>query len=203
MRWLGLSVALGLALPASAAIAQDTTSYQSSSSSSSSQSVVKFGLGGGVATPVGSFNDGSKLGWEGMALLTFRPWDSPVGFQVDGNFMQMSFQGGGGKTQVIDGTANIVFTIPTSAETAFKPYLIGGAGIYNVKANSDAASVPTRSVTKFGLNAGAGFDIGRGPAIFFVEGRFHNVFSGTLDNIGGTSSASLIPITLGIKFGGQ
>jgi len=201
-RWLGLSVALGLALSASAAVAQDTTSYRSSSSSSS-QSVVKFGLGGGVATPVGTFNDGSKLGWQGMAAITFRPWESPVGFQIDGNFMQMSFQGGGGKTQVIDGTANLVFTIPTSEETAFKPYLIGGAGVYNVKANPDAAGVPNRSVTKFGINGGAGFDIGRGPAVFFVEGRFHNVFSGTINNIGGTSSASLIPVTIGIRFGGQ
>lgn len=202
MRWLGLSVALGLTLSASAAFAQDTTSYQSSSASSS-QSVVKFGLGGGLATPLGTFEDGNKLGWQGMAAIIFRPWESPVGFQIDGNFMQMSFQGGGGRTQVIDGTANLVFTVPTSEETAFKPYIIGGAGIYNLKANPDAVGVPNRSVTKFGINGGVGFDIGRGPAVFFAEGRFHNVFSGSLDNIGGTSSASLIPVTIGIKFGGQ
>ncbi|HEU4588007.1 MAG TPA: hypothetical protein VFS11_05150, partial [Gemmatimonadales bacterium] len=105
MRWLGLSVALGFALPA-AAVAQDTTSY-SSASTSNPQSVVKFGLGGGLATPVGTFNDGNKLGWQGMALIRFRPGESPVGFQIDGNFMQMSFQGGTGKTQVIDGTADL------------------------------------------------------------------------------------------------
>jgi hypothetical protein len=195
MRWLGLSVALGLVLPASTAMAQG--------SSNSSASVVKFGLGGGLAIPLGTFDDANKLGWQGMALVRFRPAGSPVGFQVDGNYMQMKFEGSPsvGKTQIIDGTANIVFTIPTSDETRFKPYLIGGAGIYNIKANPDVG--PSASVTKFGLNGGVGFDIGSGPAIFFAEGRFHNVFSGTINNIGGTSSASLIPVTIGVKFGGQ
>lgn len=202
MRWLGLSVALGLALPALAAVAQDTTSYRTSSSSNPSGSAMQFGLGGGLAIPIGTFHDGNKLGWQGTALLRFRPSRSPVGFQVDGNFMQMKFKSpGAGKTQVIDGTANIVFTIPTSEETTFKPYILGGAGIYNVKANPDIGA--TRSVTKFGLNGGLGFDIGSGPAVFFMEGRFHNVFSGTLNNIGGTSDASLIPVSIGIKFGGQ
>jgi hypothetical protein len=202
MRWLGLSVALGLALSASAVVAQDTTSYRSSSSSNPSGSAVQFGLGGGLAIPIGTFHDRNKLGWQGMALVRFRPSSSPVGFQVDGNYMQMKFKSpAAGKTEVIDGTANIVFTIPTSAETTFKPYILGGAGIYNVKNKPDVGV--SRSVTKFGLNGGLGFDIGSGSAVFFMEGRFHNVFSGTLDNIGGTSDASLIPVTIGIKFGGQ
>ncbi len=204
MRWLGLSVALGLVLPASMAVAQaryDTTS--TSTSSSTSEPSVRFGIGGGLAIPLGDFKSGNKLGWQGEALVQFRPSGSPVGFQVDGNFMQLNFKGSPslGKTQIIDGTANIVFTIPTSEETSFKPYILGGAGIYNLKSKPNGLS--SSSVTKFGLNGGVGFDVGVGPAILFMEGRFHNVFSGTINNIGGTSSASLIPVTVGVKFGGQ
>jgi hypothetical protein len=194
-------VVLGLALQASAAVAQDTTTYRSSSSTSSA-SPVKFGLGGGVAIPLGDFKRGNKVGWLGTGMVVFRPSGSPVGFQVDGSYMQMKFKSpGAGKTEVIDGTANIVFTIPTSDATTFKPYILGGAGIYNIKGKPDVGA--SSSVTKFGINGGLGFEIGRGPAVFFMEGRFHNVFSGTIDNIGGTSSASLITDIIGIKFGGQ
>ncbi len=178
------------------------------------QSPVKFGLGGGLAIPLGTFDDNDKLGWQGEALVTFRPPRSPVGFRIDGQYMQMKWESGyragitgattgQGKTQVIIGTGNIVFTIPTSEETRFKPYVLGGAGVYNLRENPDAPAVSTRSVTKFGINGGVGFDIGAGGGVFFVEGRFHNVFSGTINNIGGTSDASLIPITIGFKVGGQ
>jgi hypothetical protein len=196
---------LGLALLGSSTVTAQTRSEPSP---------VKFGIGGGLAVPLGTFDDNDKLGWQGQALITFRPSGSPVGFRVDGNYMQMKWEpgysafiggasAGAGKTQVIAGSANIVFTFPTSEETRFKPYILGGAGVYNIRENPDATGVPTGSVTKFGINGGAGFDIGAGGAVLFVEGRFHNVFSGTINNIGGTSSASLIPITVGIKFGGQ
>lgn len=36
------------------------------------QSPVKFGLGGGLAIPLGTFDDNDKLGWQGEALVTFR-----------------------------------------------------------------------------------------------------------------------------------
>lgn len=80
-----------------------------------------------------------------------------MGFRIDGRFMQMKWESGyragitaattgQGKTQVILGTGNIVFTIPTSEETRFKPYVLGGAGVYNLRENPDASGVSTRSV---------------------------------------------------------
>ena len=173
-----LSIGLSLGLGASALAAQTP---------------VQFGLGGGASIPSGSTSDGLKTGWHGTALVQFMPAASPVGFRVDGSYHQMKFDGGGGKDQVIDGTANVVYEFKVSPETKFRPYVIGGGGVYNVKAKPDVG--PSPSETKFGINAGAGFNIGTASTAFFVEGRFHNVFfSG--------SDFHFIPITAGVRFGG-
>jgi opacity protein-like surface antigen len=98
------------------------------------------------------------------------------------------------KFQIIQGTANVVYTFTTAEESTFHPYLIGGVGLYNAKATGD--DVPdSESETDFGINAGAGFDFQAGAVALFVEGRFHNVFSDP-DN------TNFIPITVGIRFGG-
>jgi len=103
---------------------------------------------------------------------------------------------GEGHTQIINGTANVVFSFPVSEETRFRPYILGGVGVYNVKFKLDAGT--SASDTKFGINAGAGFDIGFGGGTFFAEGRFHNVFiSDPGDDV------KLIPISVGVRFGGN
>lgn len=174
-----LSVGLGLGLGATAL---------------SAQTPVQFGLGGGVSVPSGSSSDGLKTGWHGLALVQFLPASSPVGFRLDGAYHQMKFEGGGGKEQIINGTANAVYEFKVASETKFRPYLIGGGGIYNLKAKPDVGS--SASETKFGINAGAGFNFGASRTAFFVEGRFHNVF------VSG-SDFHFIPITAGIRFGGS
>jgi hypothetical protein len=163
---------------------------------------VSFGLGGGITIPVGSTSDGSKTGWHGLALVRFKPAASPVGFQVDGMYQRLGFSSdrvaavGAGHTQIINGTADVVFGFPVSEETRFRPYLIGGVGVYNIKDKPDAGTALSGN-TKFGINAGAGFDVGFGGGTFFVEGRFHNVFlSDPLDD------AKLVPISIGVRFGG-
>jgi hypothetical protein len=157
------------------------------------QTPVQFGLGGGVSIPSGAASDGLKTGWHGTALVRFKPAASPVGFQIDGSYQQLSFDGGGGKDQIIDGTANVVYEFATSEGSQFRPYLIGGGGVYNIKAKPDVG--PSPSATKFGINAGAGFNFGSSSTSFFVEGRFHNVF------VPG-SDFNFIPLTVGVRFGG-
>jgi hypothetical protein len=159
----------------------------------SAQMPVKFGLGGGVTIPSGSTSDGLKTGWHGMGLIQFKPAASPVGFQVDGAYQQLGFDGGGGKDQIIDGTANAVYEFQVSPETKFRPYLIAGGGVYNVKNKPD--NFASSSDTKFGINAGAGFNVQASGVGVFVEGRFHNVFVTGQD-------FHFIPITAGIRFGG-
>jgi hypothetical protein len=159
------------------------------------QTPVRFGLSGGVSIPSGSTSDVLKTGWNGTALVQFFPASSPVGFQVDGSYNRMSFddsQPVSGHRQVIDGTANVVYEFKTSADSRFRPYLIGGGGVYNLKDKSDLGSP---SDTKFGINGGAGFNFGTARTSFFVEGRFHNVF------VPG-SDFHFIPINVGVRFGG-
>jgi Outer membrane protein beta-barrel domain len=157
------------------------------------QTPVRFGLSGGLSVPSGSTSDGLKTGWNGTALVQFFPASSPVGFQVDGSYHRIAFDPSGGHEQIIDGTANVVYEFKTSESSKFRPYLIGGGGVYNVKAKTDLG--PSPSETKFGINGGAGFNFGTTSTSFFVEGRFHNVF------IPG-SDFHFIPINVGVRFGG-
>jgi opacity protein-like surface antigen len=158
------------------------------------QTPVEFGLGAGISIPSGATSNGLKTGWHGTALVQFKPPASPVGFQVDGSYTQLGFDGGGGKDQIISGTANAVYTFSVAPETQFRPYLIGGGGVYNVKAKPDVGS--SISDTKFGINVGAGFNFKTSGVGLFLEARFHNVF------VSG-SDFHYIPITAGVRFGGS
>jgi hypothetical protein len=161
----------------------------------------EFSLGGGVGIPTGAFDNTNKLGWMGLAAVSFVPEGSPVGIQFDGQYQQYKFDGGGSaKERFLIGTGNVVFKFKSSEGTAFRPYLIGGGGVYNYKATGattvGGVTSTTGSTTKFGLNAGAGFDFKAGAAGLFAEARFHDVFSPG-------ENLKFIPITVGIRFGGS
>lgn len=166
----------------------------------------EFSLGGGVGIPLGDTGDRDNIGWHGLAGVSFIPTGWPVGIQVDGQFHQFKLDdavqpaGGDLKDRLIFGTANIVYKFKTSEETRFRPYLIGGGGVYNLKttgADEVGGVIDTdNSTTKFGLNAGAGFDFKAGSVGLFIEGRFHDVFTEGTDY-------QFIPITLGIRLGGH
>jgi outer membrane protein with beta-barrel domain len=158
----------------------------------SAQTPVQFGLGAGLSIPTGGTSDGLKTGWHGTALVQFKPASSPVGFQVDGAYNQLGFDGGGGKDQIINGTANVVYNFAVSSDSPIQPYLIGGGGIYNIKAKPDVGV--SASDTKFGLNLGAGFNFQASGVGLFVEGRFHDVL------VSG-SDFHFIPIIAGVRFG--
>jgi hypothetical protein len=164
-----------------------------SGSTLSAQTPVEFGVGAGISIPSGSTSNGLKTGWHGAALVQFKPPASPVGFQVDGSYTHFGLDGGGGKYQVISGTANAVYTFSVAAETQFRPYLIGGGGLYNLKLKPDVGV--SSSDTKFGINVGAGLNFKTSGVGVFVEGRFHDVLVSGPD-------FHYIPITVGVRFGG-
>jgi len=177
------ALALGMLLSAPAARAQGA----------------EFALGGGIGIPLGSFDDVSKLGWHGLAAVSFVPNGSPVGIQFDGQFQQYKLDGTGDlKNRLLIGTGNIVYKFKTAEESRFRPYLIGGGGVYNLKTtgNVTPGTLFEGGVTKFGINAGAGFDFKAGGAGLFLEGRFHDVFTSG-------ENVKFIPITVGIRFGGS
>ncbi len=165
----------------------------------------EFSLGGGIGLPLGDFDDRSKLGWHGLAGVSFVPSGAPVGFQIDGQYHQYSLDedvvgGGDLKNRMIFGTGNLVYKFSSSEGSRFRPYLIGGGGVYNLKTTGDddvGGVIDTEnSTTKFGINAGAGFDFKAGSVGLFIEGRFHNIFTEG-------SNTTFVPITLGIRLGGN
>jgi hypothetical protein len=167
-----------------------------SANAARAQSGAEFSLGGGIDSPLGTFNDGFKTGFHGLAAVSFTPATVPVGFQIDGTYSQYKDDTPLDiKEQLIYGTGNIVWKFKTAEASQFHPYLIGGGGVYNLKPKGDDVPSGVNSVTKFGLNVGAGFDIKAGAAGLFAEGRFHDVFTSG-------ENTKFIPITVGVRFGG-
>jgi opacity protein-like surface antigen len=157
-----------------------------------------FGLGGGVVIPTGTLSDGNSTGYSGSALVRVQPPMSPVGFQVDASYTRFGLDGIDGHSRMLSGTANAVFAFPGASMA--KPYLIGGLGLYNGKTTIDGVG-SSDSQTKFGLNAGAGFDFGIGKAKLYAEGRFHAIMKGVTDPASGDEKAAyMIPLTVGVRF---
>ncbi len=166
-------------------------------SSAHAQNLMTVGVGGGITIPTGTTSDALKTGWNAEGVFQYKPATSPVGLQIDGAYSQLKANATGtaaglDKEKVWWGTGNVVFWFPTSKETKVRPYVLGGGGIYNLKDTPITGT--SASITKFGINAGAGFDFDiQNNVAFFVEGRFHNVF------ISG-GNAHYIPVTAGFRF---
>jgi len=177
--------ALGLAVILSAQVAQAQG--------------MSFGVGGGVVVPTGTLSDGNGTGWSGTALLRVQPPASPIGFQVDAFYTRFSLAGGiDGHSRLIGGTADAVYAFP--GVIMARPYLIGGLGLYNGKTTITGLG-SSNAATKFGLNAGAGFNFGVGKAQLFAEGRFHAMLKSVADpSTGAEKTAYMIPLTVGLRF---
>lgn len=139
--------------------------------------------------------------------------DSPLGFRLDAQYTRLGLSGdrrvelGGdvpviadGNASILDATANVVLAMPGANRV--RPYLIGGAGVYQLSSDvgyRDMAgralvnSAPSESETKFGLNGGAGLDVAIGSLRTFVEARAHRVFTRG-------ERANFVPITVGLRF---
>lgn len=166
----------------------------------------EFSLGGGVGFPLSDFDDIANMGWHGLAGISFVPTGWPIGIQIDGQYQQYKLDEDvvlrdDLKDRLILGTANIVYKFKTSEGSTFRPYLIGGGGVYNLKttgADDVSGVVDTdNSETKFGINAGAGFDFKAGSIGLFLEGRFHDVFFSDSPDL------RFIPVTVGVRLGGH
>lgn len=166
-------------------------------------SPVRFGLMGGATVPLSDFSDFNKTGWNAGALVSIGVPLVPVSFRVDGQWHQLKAKNieGAADSRIIDGTANVVYTFGAALPTKF--YLIGGAGVYNVRFTDPNDSGVHASGTKFGLNAGVGFKFQLTGFATFIEARYHNVFKGTAVGAVDDSNAKslqFVPISVGITF---
>jgi hypothetical protein len=185
MKTLMRGAAIGLALALGAQVAQ-------------AQAGLSLGVGAGAVIPTGSLADINSTGWTGQASLRLKPAVSPIGLQVDASYSRMGFDSDlvDGHMSTLAGTANAVFAFPGAAVA--RPYLIGGLGMYNMKATVGDVS---GSDTKFGANAGAGFDLKLGSASLYAEGRFHAIFNGGFDSQTlEETTAYMVPLTVGLRW---
>ncbi len=79
-----------------------------------------------------------------------------------------------------------------------RPYLIGGAGIYNERLSATATdqngtSSGSASESKFGFNLGGGVTIPLSGFDTFIEARYHRV-------TGQDGTTAFVPITVGVMF---
>jgi hypothetical protein len=147
---------------------------------------VRFGVAGG---PTFILEDGGGTDFHALGTLAVGGGAGlPVSFRVDGMYQL------GDGADILSGTGNAVYAFNVSDETRVRPYLIGGVGIYHINPDNDLAD----SATDFGINAGAGFTVplGQGRTRLFGEARFHNLFTEG-------ESTNLLPITVGVMFGGS
>jgi opacity protein-like surface antigen len=181
------------------------------SAGASAQSVpsspIQFGVMGGVTFPTSDFKDVLKTGWNAGALFNLGFASSPVALRIDGQWNQFNFKNepllAGSHYRVIDGTADAVLNMPSTSLAKF--YLIAGAGVYNLKITNpgeDISDFNTNSVTKFGLNGGAGLKLNLPGISPFIEARYHYVFLNGNDfaNNGANPKLQMIPISVGLMF---
>jgi hypothetical protein len=164
---------------------------------STAEAQVSFKIGGGSTIAVSDFADEFNNGPHGVVGVHFVPAGFPVGFQLDGMYHRVYPEGDAEiRQQIINGSFDLVFSIPTAETSVFRPYILGGVGAYNLKPTGDAVPDGVDGVTEIGVNGGAGFEFLLGGVAIFLEGRFHNIFTDD-------TSTRMIPISLGAHIGGR
>lgn len=149
------------------------------------------GAGAGVNIPTGTYNDAVKTGWLGQVVAGVTGPKGRFGARIDGSFARNSFDLGGGNFRLIGVMGDVVLS-PMTGSGKTRPYFLGGLGIQSGK-----PSTSTTSSSKFAFDFGLGLSIraGRNAAVF-GEGRYLSVQTDP-------DSFNMIPISIGIRFGGQ
>ena len=159
------------------------------------QSPGSLGVAFGGSVPVGDLGDFTETGFYVGGLLDISPPLSPVGFRVEGFYNGLGGANNSADYRIIGATGNLTIGM---GGIGVRPYLIGGAGVYNTKRDVSGADGKTSA----GLNVGIGAKIPLTGFSTFVEGRVHYMFQKqeTLLGNGGYNSLVFVPITFGITF---
>jgi opacity protein-like surface antigen len=151
----------------------------------------QLSIGGGTSLPTGDLGTSQAAGWHGQVSMGYRPAMSPVGFRIDGMYHDLAAEAtSGANFRTVAVSGNAVIEAPGMA---VRPYLIGGAGLYNTKFQG------VQSRNNLGLNGGVGLKFRMLDLETFVEARYHTA----LDAAGPSTdqrAANFVPITFGISF---
>jgi hypothetical protein len=177
----------------SALVALAAVALAASTSSAQSAKPVSLGISAGAVFPMSDLGNDYATGYNGTVSLGFNSPGSPIGFRIDGMYNKMAAQDFVGLPDVtiMSANANIVYALPG---VGLRPYLIGGAGVYNLQSDAATAFTGNNSSTKLGLNGGVGVAFPLSGFNTFAEARIHHVF--TDDGY----STTFIPVTFGISF---
>ncbi len=177
-RMMSVAIAAGAAL----ILGATTASAQS----------VTFGAGGGITIPTGDFKTAAKTGWHALGFIGYA-MPSGLGFRGEAFYGQNTFKATSSvKGKLAGGLGSVSYAFGTSS--GVKPYVIGSAGVFNVKVAGTGGSA---SETKFAFGGGAGIKLPVGSdGNVFLESRYLSA-----QTSGG--STNFIPITLGVSFGAK
>jgi hypothetical protein len=150
---------------------------------------VQFGIAAGATVPVSDLSNGSSTGFNVTGTIGVTPQLIPLGVRVDAAYNRFSPKNGvDGDTRFTSITGNLVYKVPS---IVISPYLIGGAGLYNVGGTING--VGGGSENHFGWNLGGGISMPLSGFDTFVEARYNQVEENGI-------SAKFIPITFGVMF---
>jgi opacity protein-like surface antigen len=171
------------------AAAVTTVAVSASANAQLSSNPFQIGAFAGVAIPTGDLGDVADMGYNVTVALGYKPMLTPIGIRVEAAYNQFGLQDVDGNVNIPAFTGNLVYELPTMG---FRPYVIGGAGLY--RTNVDVSGAGSAGENRFGFNAGGGIKLPLSTNFeTFVEARYNHV---SLDN----GSFSFIPITVGVMF---
>ena len=191
---MGLTI-LAIALNAPSLSAQRARAH-------SSRSSLSWSAGAGMSVPTGDLSNGAANGFHLQGASSYHRFGWPIDLRAElayHHFGEKDFTVAGarpgqtvdytGKSSSIAGVVDASYALNTIGRV--RPYLLGGPGIYNTRAElTRAGGTPTTTTeTKVGLNVGGGMNFSLVGRKAYFEARYHKV-----------DQAAWIPITLGVRF---
>jgi len=152
------------------------------------------GFGGGVSIPTGEFADAVNTGVMGQVVAGITGPTGVIGGRVNGTYTHHGFDlVDDARIRFIGAMGDVVFS-PGVADAKLRPYLLGGLGFQNFS-ETDPLGGDDFSETEFAFNFGGGVNIALGRMKLFIEGRWLSIRT--------EDAVSLIPLSIGLRFGGN
>ena len=177
-------------------------------------------LNGGVASPLGDFKDSAKLGFMGGVGFDYGVSQN-LALGVDGSFISnsgsedfetlLTTAAGTDVTasfSMLQGGAHLKYNFPMASESSIAPYVVGGAGIYNVKNKLESTNAlfnGDASESKFGARGGLGLMYKTSQKVGIgIEGTYHWINTKETDPISGAEtypSTTFFGVQAGVTIG--
>ena len=157
---------------------------------------ISFGVSGGLSVPTGDLSDGVDAGYAVAGHVYLKPSGSrTLGFRGDVSFDRWASKFNDDLSlRSLGFVANAMLDLAAANNSAIKPYVIGGVGLFNTKASASSGSVSSSSSSSdVGAQVGGGLRFQLSGFSTFVEAKYVNVFSDP-------NSTGYIPITFGVRF---